>query len=56
MTLINFEIIHLIPTWSENCVIFEGNRATTFAIIDMKLYFSVVTLSTQDTKLLQQLK
>ena len=47
----------MILTWSANCVISEGNRATTFAITDTKLYVLVVTLSTQNnTKLLQQLK
>ena len=52
--LINCEI-NLILTWSANRVISEGNRVTTFAITDTKLYVLVVTLSTQDnTKLLQQ--
>ena len=55
MPLINWEI-NLILTWSANCVISEGNRATIFAITDTKLYVPVVSLSTQDnTKLLQQL-
>ena len=54
--LINCEI-NLILTWSAYCTISEGNRKTTFAITDTKLYVPVVTLSTQDnTKLLQQLK
>ena len=40
-----------------NCVIFEVDKATTFAITDTKLYAPVVTLLTEDnTKLLQQLK
>ena len=56
MLLINCEI-DLILTWSENCVISEGNRQTTFAITDTKLYFSVVTLTTKgNTRLPQQLK
>ena len=56
MFLINCEI-NLILIWSANCIISEGNRRTTFLIIDTKLYVPVVTLSTQDnTKLLQQLK
>ena len=56
MPLINCEI-KLILTWSINCVISEGDRVTTCAITQTKLYVPVVTLSTQDnTKLLQQLK
>ena len=54
--LINCKI-NLILTWSANCVNFEGDRETTFAIADTKLHVLVVTLSTQDNKkLLQQLK
>ena len=54
--LINCEI-NLILTWSANCVISEGNRVTTFAITDTKLYVPVVTLLAQDNaKLLQQLE
>ena len=37
-------------TWSEDCIIIPGginDQVTTFAIIDAKLYVSVVTLSTQ---------
>ena len=56
MPLINCEI-NLILTLSKTFVIFEGNRATTFATTDTKLYVLVVSLSTQDnTKLLPQLK
>ena len=56
MLLINCEF-NLILTWSEKCVIYEGNRATTFKIEDTKLYVPVVTLSTQDNvKLFEQLK
>ena len=47
--------ISLILTWSTNCFISEGNRVTTFTIIDAKPYGLVVLLSSQD-KLLQQLK
>ena len=51
MPLSNCEI-NVIVIWSEKCVISEGNRVTTFAITDAKLYVPVVTLSTQDnTKL-----
>ena len=54
--LINCEI-NLILTWSANCVISEGNRVTTFALTDTKLYVPVVTLLAQDNaKLLQQLE
>ena len=43
--------------WSENCVICEADRVTTFPMTSVKLYIPVVTLSTQDNaKLLQQLK
>ena len=56
MPLIYCEI-NLILSWSANCVISEGDRATTFAIIDTKLYVPFVTLSTRNnTKLLQELK
>ena len=40
-----------------DCVISPRTRETKFATIDTKLYFPVVTLSTQDkTKLLQELR
>ena len=59
MPLINCEV-NLILTWSSTCVIVstgDANQAATFAIIDTKLYVTVVTLSTQEnTKFLQQLK
>ena len=56
MPLANYGI-NLILTWSENCVICEVIRVTTFAIKNAKLYVPAVTLSTQNnTKLLQQLK
>ena len=52
--------INLILTWSANWVIVSTNKenqGTTFTITWIKLYVSVVTLSTQDNaKLLQQLK
>ena len=46
-------------SWSENCAILANNagQATTFSIIDTKIYVPIVTLSTQDNaKLLEQLK
>ena len=59
MPLINCEV-NLILTWSSKCVLIATsipNQNATFAITDTKLYFSVVTLSTQEnTKFLQQLK
>ena len=55
MPLISCEII-LILTLSEDCVISSVTGATKFKIIDTKLCVPVVTLSTQDAKLLQQLK
>ena len=59
MPLINCEV-NLILTWSANCVIvYTGvaNQGTTFTITKIRLYVSVVTLSTQDNaKLLPQLK
>ena len=55
MSLINCEV-NLILTWS-TCVITNSTGAGRFAITDVKLYFPVITLSTQDnSKLLQQLK
>ena len=54
--LINCEI-NLILTWFEKYVLSNDTKATTFAITDTKLYFPIVTLSTEDnTKLLEQLK
>ena len=48
--------VNFILAWSANYVISEGDRVTTFAKADTKLYVPV-TLSTQDDKkLLQQLK
>ena len=54
MPLINCKI-NLFLTWSENWIISEGNRVTTFAVTDTKPYVLVVTLGTQ-AKLLQQIK
>ena len=55
MPLINCGV-NLILTWS-TCVITNSMGAGRFAITDIKLYFPVITLSTQDnSKLLQQLK
>ena len=62
MPLMNCEINLIFLTWSANYVANNksnaaNNKATTFAIVDGKLYVSVVTLSTQYyEKLLQQLK
>ena len=69
MPLINCEV-HLILTWSENCVIASMERTVitntrrdisptgvTFKITDTKLYVPVVTLSTEiDNNFLEQLK
>ena len=56
MPLINCEI-SLDLTWSANCGIYNADGATTFEILDTKLYVPVVTLSTQDNaKRLHQLK
>ena len=57
MPLINCDI-NLTVTWSANCVISNAaaNQDTTFAITDTKLYVPAVTLSTDNAKLLQQLK
>ena len=51
MGLISCEV-YLKITWSANCVIYQADRATTFAITDTKLYVPVVTPSTwnQDPK------
>ena len=43
--------------WLPNCVIPNSTDTGTFAIIDTKLYFPVVTLPSQEgTKLQQQFK
>ena len=56
MLLINYQI-NLILAWSKKCVLSNDTKTATFAITDTKLYFPVVTLSTQNNaKLLQQLK
>ena len=56
MELISCEV-NLKITWSANCVIYQADRATTFAITDTKLYVPVVTPSTQDNaNSLEQLK
>ena len=59
MPLIDREIT-LDLHWHENCVIVVTNvaaQATTFSITSIKLYVSVVTLSTQDdAKRLEKLK
>ena len=53
--LINCEVT-LDLNWSQNCIICEANKETTFAITSAKLYVPVVTLSTQDNAKLLQLK
>ena len=56
MPAINYKI-NLILIWSAYYVNCKADRATHFAIIDTKLYVSVVPLSTKgNTKLLQSLK
>ena len=55
--ILEIQLINLILTWSEKCVISNAaaNQATTFSVIDTKLYVPVVTLSTENNeKLLQQ--
>ena len=55
MPSINCEI-SLILTWSKSCAISSATGATKFAITDIKLYVSVVNVSTGDNiKLLKQL-
>ena len=57
--LVNCEV-NLISTWSANCVIVYtdvADQGAIFTITEAKLYFPVVTLSTQHSaKLLTQLK
>ena len=53
--------ISLMLTWSEKYVLIQktsnDTKTTTFPITETKLYFPVLTLSTQDNaRLLQQLK
>ena len=56
MPLISCET-NLILTWSDKCVLSNDTKETPFAIMDIKLYVPVLTLSTQDNaKLLEQLK
>lgn len=56
MLLTNYEI-NLSLTWSENCVISDGDRAVTFAITDAKNYVSVEIYQLKIIQqLLQQLK
>ena len=50
MSLINCKV-HLILTWSANCVIVYtnvANQGATFTITKTRLYVPIVTLSTQD--------
>ena len=58
MPLIYCEI-NLFLTWSTNCFINSGTidgSEPTFLITDTKLYIPIVTLSSDNTKLLQQLR
>ena len=56
MPLINCKV-NLILTWSEDCVITNSTGKGKFKTTETKLYFPVVTLSTQDNaKLLQHIK
>ena len=56
MSLINCKI-NFILTWSENCVIFEGDRATTFVITYTECYVPAAILSANgNAKLLQQVE
>ena len=56
MELILFYEVNLILTWSPTCVISSANGETKFKITETKLDVPVVTLPTQNAKLLQQLK
>ena len=47
MPLINCEV-HLILTWSKDCVITSSTGEEKFAITQTKLYVPVVTLSIKD--------
>ena len=54
MPLINCEV-HLILTWSKDCVITNSTGEGKFAITETKLYVPATTLSTKDNeKLLHQ--
>ena len=56
MPVINCEI-NLILSWSDNCVLSNDTKATTFAITDEKCYVPIVNLPTRNNaKLLEQLK
>ena len=55
MPFMNCEI-NLTLTWSKKCVLSNNTKATTFAIIDTKLYVPVLTLSTQDRKTIATIK
>ena len=48
--------INLTLTWSKKCVLSNNTKATTFAIIDTKLYVPVLTLSSQDRKTIGTIK
>ena len=55
MPFMNCEI-NLTLTWSKKCVLSNNTKATTFAIIDTKLYVPVLTLSSQDRKTIGTIK
>ena len=55
MPLISCEV-SLFLTWSSICVVTNSTGKGRFTITDTKLYIPVVNLSSQDKKLLQQLK
>ena len=55
MPFMNCEI-NLTLTWSKKCVLSNNTKATTFAIIDTKLYVPVLTLSTQNRKTIATIK
>lgn len=47
MSLIIYEI-NLLLTWSSNFLICKGNRETTFAVTDTRIYVPAATFSVQD--------
>ena len=54
MPLINCKV-ELSLKWYENCMLSSAGTAATFAITDIKLYVSVVTLKTRDNAKLSEL-
>ena len=55
MLLINCEI-NLIMTWSEICVLSNDKKAVKLEINDTKPYATVVSLSTQDSLVVSDLR